>query len=92
MEPSEEIRRVVERWLVANTEGDADAVIGKVTEHPGMLAIGTDRNEWWHSQERPVWRRQIEESGGFPISWNEVEAWEEGTVGWASARMTFHWP
>ena len=92
MEPSEEIRRVVDRWMVANAEGDADAVIGKISEHPGMLAIGTDPNEWWHGRERLVWRRQIEESGGFPVSWDEIESWEEGTVGWAGARMTFQAP
>ncbi len=90
MESSEEIRRVVDRWMVANSEGDADAVMAKISEHPGMLAIGTDGDEWWHGRERLVWRRQLEESGGFPITWDEIEAWEEGTVGWAGAKMTFH--
>jgi adenylate cyclase len=92
MEPSEEIRRVIHRWMLANADGDADAVIGKISELPGMLAVGTDADEWWHAQERPVWRRQIEEAGGFPITWDEIEAWEEGTVGWAGMRMTFHGP
>jgi adenylate cyclase len=87
MEPSEEIRRVVHRWLVANTEGDADAVMARISEQPGMLAIGTDGEEWWHAAERAVWSRQIEESGGFPIAWDEIEAWEEGTVGWAGMKM-----
>jgi hypothetical protein len=40
----------------------------------------------------PVWRRQIEEAGGFPIAWDDIEAREAGTVGWASARMTFQGP
>jgi hypothetical protein len=66
VEPSEEIRRVVHRWLVANTEGDADAVMARISEQPGMLAVGSDNEEWWHAAERAVWRRQIEESGGFP--------------------------
>ncbi|MEK6719327.1 MAG: adenylate/guanylate cyclase domain-containing protein [Chloroflexota bacterium] len=92
MEPSEEIRRIVDRWLRSNAEGDADAVIGRISEHPGLLAIGTDSDEWWHGQERLVWKRQVEESGGFPITWDEIEAWEEGTVGWAGARMTLHVP
>ena len=92
MEPSEEIRRVIHRWMLANADGDADAVIGKISELPGMLAVGTDADEWWHAQERPVWRRQIEEAGGFPVTWGEIEAWEEGTVGWAGMRMTFHGP
>src|SRR3990172_1552599 len=92
MEPSEEIRRVIHRWMVANSEGDADAVMGKVSEHPGILAIGTDADEWWHGDERAVWSHQLKETGGFPITWDEIEAWEEGTVGWAGARMTMHGP
>ena len=92
MEPSEEIRRVIHRWMVANSEGDADAVMGKVSEHPGILAIGTDADEWWHGHERAVWRHQLKETGGFPITWDEIEAWEEGTVGWAGARITFEGP
>jgi adenylate cyclase len=92
VEPSEEIRRVVHRWMVANTDGDGDAVLGRISEHPGMLAIGTDADEWWHAPERAVWRRQVEETGGFPITWGEIEAWEEGTVGWAGAKMIVHGP
>jgi adenylate cyclase len=90
MEPSEEIRRVVHRWMTANAEGDPDALLARISEHPGLLAIGTDAAEWWHGQERLVWRRQIEESGGFPITWDEIEAWEEGSVGWAGMRFAFH--
>ena len=88
MEPSEEIRRVVHRWLVANRDGDADAVLARISERPGLLAIGTDPGEWWHTPERAVWRRQVEESGGFPLDWGEIEAWEEGTVGWAGMMIT----
>ena len=87
MEPSEEIRRVVHRWLVANRDGDVDGVMARISEHPGLLAIGTDPGEWWHGPERAVWRRQIEESGGFPLDWGEIEAWEEGSVGWAGMTM-----
>jgi adenylate cyclase len=24
----------------------------------------------------------------MPVTWGEIEAWEEGTVGWAAAKMT----
>ena len=52
--------------------------------------IGTDAAEWWHGLEaRTIWKRQIEELGGtFDVSWSGLEAWEEGTVGWASAKET----
>lgn len=79
---------MVHRWPVANTEGDADAVMARISEQPGMLAVGSDDEEWWNAVERAVWRRQIEESGGFPLARDEIEAWEEGSVGWAATRMT----
>ena len=46
-----------------------------------MLAIGTDGDEWWHAAERAVWRRRIEEVGRLSVAWDQIEAWEEGSVG-----------
>ena len=89
MEPSEEICRVIDRWLIAVAAGDADTALERLSEHPGALTVGTDPEEWWHGHEtRAVWRRQLEELGGMPVTWDEIEAWEEGTVGWAAAKMT----
>jgi len=88
MERSEEIRRVLERWFVAARDGDAEAYAARLSDHPGTLGIGTDDEEWFHAVDIPVWRRQVEETGGFPIAWDEIEAWEEGSVGWAGAKMT----
>ena len=66
--------------------------MARISERPGLLAIGTDPGEWWHAPERAVWRRQVEESGGFPLDWGEIEAWEEGTVGWAGMVCTLGRP
>jgi class 3 adenylate cyclase len=65
--------------------------LARVSEHPGAVLIGTDPNEWWQGDARVVFRRQIEESGGFPMTWEEIGAWEEGTCGWASARVKTEW-
>jgi SnoaL-like domain len=66
MEPSEEIRRVVERWTLAISERDVDAALGRLSDNPGALIIGTDAAEWWHGHEaHAVMRRQLEELG-FP--------------------------
>ena len=89
MEPSEEIRRIVHRWTKAIAEGDAESALARLSEHPGTLVIGTDPAELWRGQEtRAVWGRQIEELGAFPVTADEIEAWEEGTVGWASVMET----
>src|SRR5262245_42075283 len=92
MEPSEEIRRIIDRFMVAARDGDVESIIARFSERPDVLAIGTDPQEWWHGEDIAVWRRQFEESGGFGFGWSAIEAWEEGTVGWAGARITLPRP
>lgn len=94
MQPSEEIRRIVERWTKAMTEGDKESALERFSQLPGTLIIGNDPNEWWHGDEgRTIWARQLEELGGaFPVTSFEVEAWEEGTVGWACVKETITSP
>ena len=46
VEPSEEIRRVVERWTIAIAAGDEEAYLGRLSDHAGTLMIGTDPAEW----------------------------------------------
>ena len=92
VEPSEEIRRIVERWTKSIAAGDAAAVLARLSEHPGTLIIGTDPDEWWHGPEaHALWRKQIEELGTFPVTAVEIEAWEEGAVGWASVTESVAW-
>ena len=82
MEPSDEIRRVIDRWTKAIAECDAESTLGRLSEHPGTLIIGTDPAEWWCGPEtRALWGRQIEELGSFPVTADEIVAWEEGSVG-----------
>ena len=90
MERSEEIRRVVERWTKTIGEGDADSVLGRLSEHPGTVIVGTDPDEWWVGHEtHAIWGRQIEELGSsFQVAEDVIDAWEEGTVGWASVKET----
>lgn len=90
MEPSEEIRRVVDRLTKAIAVGDSESVLGRLSDHPGTLIIGSDPAEWWRGHEtRAVWERQIEEfDGSFVVTANEIDAWEEGSVGWASVKET----
>jgi len=91
LEPSEEIRRVVERWLAAMREGDADTALHRLSAHPGALHIGTDPNEWWEGDARAIVGRQLDETGGMPATWERIDAWEEGTVGWAGTHGEIEW-
>jgi adenylate cyclase len=93
VEPSEEIRRVIDRLIKAIAEGDKESALGRLSEHPGTLIIGSDPAEWWRGHEtRAVWGRQIEEfDGSFLVTADEIDAWEEGSVGWASVKETIDW-
>jgi class 3 adenylate cyclase len=93
VEPSPEIQRVIERWMSASSEGDVDSALARLSEHPAALMIGTDRAEWWRGEEiHALWARQLEEVGaGASFVGDEIEAWEEGTVGWASVKETITW-
>lgn len=90
MERSEEIRRIIDRYTRAIADADAESALGRLSEHPGTLIVGTDPAEWWRGSEiRAVWGRQIEElRGAFFVRADEIEAWEEGSVGWAAVKET----
>ena len=92
MKPSEEIRRVIERWTLALADDDRDSMLARLSNEPGTLIIGTDPAEWWRGAEaHAIWSRQIQEVGSFPVSATEIDAWEEGSVGWAGVKETVDW-
>ena len=92
MKPSEEIRRIVERWMQAISERDSESSLERVSDLPGALMIGTDPEEWFHGAEaHAIWARQLEELDSFSVVGTEIEAWEEGTVGWASVKEKISW-
>jgi adenylate cyclase len=90
VEPSEEIRHVVTRFVEALRDGDEEAVRTRVSRQPGFERIGSDPEEVWHEGEvaARLWVQQVREmGGGYP--WrliDDVRAISEGTVGWAVGR------
>jgi class 3 adenylate cyclase len=92
VEPSEEIRRVIERWTMSVAEGDRASILGRLSNEPGTLIIGSDPAEWWRDTDaHAIWARQLEEIDRFPVTATEIEAWEEGSVGWAGVKETVDW-
>ena len=68
VKPSEEIRRIVERWMQAISERDSESSLERVSDLPGALMIGTDPEEWFHgSQVRAIWARQFDELDTFDL-------------------------
>jgi class 3 adenylate cyclase len=96
MEPSQELCRVVTRFVEALRDGDEEAVRNRVSLDAGVERFGSDPDEIWHGGEASVrlWIRQMQEmGGGYP--WrlaDEVYAYSEGDVGWAGGRMEMDAP
>lgn len=92
MESSRELRNVVLGLFHEWSRGDP-SVVDLVSPHQGTVVIGTDPEEWWTggSQARAVWAKQLHELGPIPRIPLHVEAWVEGTVGWAAARTKVTW-
>jgi adenylate cyclase len=94
MEPSEEIRRVIERWTMASANGDSESILRRLSEHPGtvmMGMIGPDPVRMWHGSEIPAALSWQSHEFSFPIIATEIEAWEEGTVAWVAVKETVNW-
>jgi len=96
VEPSDELRRVAERFFHSVREGDEEAVLARLSRRPGFERFGSDPAEWWRDGEQAalVWLQQMREmGGGYP--WRlvgDVNAHAEGTVGWFALRAEFDTP
>ena len=90
MEPSEELRQVVNRFFVALRDGDEEAVRNRVSRQVGFERFGSDPEEVWHDGEASarLWTQQMRElGGGYPWQLiDEIYAMSEGSVGWAGGR------
>jgi adenylate cyclase len=89
MEPSDEVRRVLERWFAAARDGDPDSFTARLSKDPGSLTIGSDEAEWYRGDTvHEIARAQMADLGGrLPMYEQETEAWVEGNVAWAAARV-----
>ena len=64
-----------------------------LSQHDGVLVIGTDPSEWWVGYETTLdaIRPQIKAMAGLVLEGNP-QAWVEGTVGWFADEQKWKWP
>jgi class 3 adenylate cyclase len=91
MESAPELVAFAERFLNVIASMDAERYMDAFDQHPGVLFIGSDIDEWWEGFEAiktvgTVQIREMKELGGLVIEAEEIVAWKEGTVGWISIR------
>jgi ketosteroid isomerase-like protein len=88
MRVSREIRDIIAAWFGAVADGDARWRDDHVSTDPDLRLIGTDPEEWLSGPSAyDFFAREARAVGGkVTVRVLEVEGFEEGTVGWGSAR------
>ena len=95
MKRSPELEDLVAKWFAAATRGDVSLVDSLVSSEPGTCLIGSDPDEWFRGGEAvaALLRGEITNAGGRArFSPAGIEAFAEGTVGWASTALTVTLP
>ncbi|HEX9036639.1 MAG TPA: nuclear transport factor 2 family protein [Ktedonobacterales bacterium] len=96
MQASPEIREAALQALRDQLAGNLDAALQAMSQEPGFLSIGTAPAEWFSgfaAFEQAARAATAAGGGGMPPLENvEVEAYQEGTVGWGSERGTLRLP
>jgi ketosteroid isomerase-like protein len=90
MEQSDELRDLTLRFYEATATGDLSFIERYVSHQEGAVFVGTDPGEWWEGVEAFVEaiRAQSEAMGGegLQIVPGQLQAYYEGSVGWAIDR------
>ena len=94
MQPSPEIRALVMRGMQLTAAKDLPAVLDLATREPGFLLMGTAPSEWFTSAAaaEPMIRASLEGGSGQIPDNVEIEACQEGSVGWAGVRWRSQLP
>lgn len=91
MQPSKELAALVERWFAAVTAGDPSLVDAHVSSRAEARLIGSDPQEWFVGGDAIArfLRGEVDGAAGqVKFTPSNVEAFEEGTVGWATTSLT----
>jgi ketosteroid isomerase-like protein len=94
MNTSVELKSLTLRLYESMTSGDLNAIVSLFSHQSGVLAIGSDPNEWWAGYDtiERVFKVQFQQTGKVQVKAGELHAFAEGTVGWVASRPTMRLP
>ena len=94
MQPSPELRSVINGWFESVANGDTSWPDRYVSQMAAVRLVGTDPNEWVAGEKVAAFLK--EEAGAMGgvvrISLGETEAYQEGSVGWGITQPTLVLP
>jgi ketosteroid isomerase-like protein len=81
-ERARDVEEVVRTWLEAKQAADADGIARRLSAYKGVLAIGTDADEWFSGVD--AFAGAHTGAPGFTAALNTLEAHRHGPVAWAA--------
>jgi SnoaL-like domain len=93
MHRSTEVEELVRKVSDAMLRGDPGPALATVSNEAGTIMIGSDPTEWWVGHDAIVNAMQADFEANAPGGdTRDVEAYEEGSVAWATTRGDFVGP
>ena len=91
VQPSSSVADATRQSLAAFQNNDADGIRATFAESDALVAIGTDPAEYFrgHDQTADVFTAQADAMSGMTVQPGDIEAYEQGDVGWSSSQPTF---
>ena len=91
MQPSPGVADATRQSLAAFSNNDADGIRAAFAESDALVVIGTDPAEVFrsHAQATSVFIEQAEAMGGMSFEPGDIDAYEQGDVGWSASQPTF---
>ena len=94
MQVSPELSRIIAAWFESAANGDQTWADNHISHNANVRLVGTDPSEMLEGEQVAQFLKdEVRAMGGvIKASAGEVEAYEEGTVGWGLARPTLTLP
>lgn len=94
MQPSSELSKIIAAWFESVSKGDPSWADRHISRKAETRLVGTDPNEMLAGEQVAEFLKQeVQAMGGVvKASVGEVEAYQEGSVGWGLARPTLTLP
>jgi class 3 adenylate cyclase len=93
VEPSDEIAEKMMEVIDAYSSGTEPQWRRVWSSRAGVLSLGTDPREWWDDSEGAIslHTRHLAERGAALFDVDKLVAYQEGSVGWATASSRVSW-
>jgi hypothetical protein len=94
MQVSTELCNIIAGWFESVGKGDPSWADHHISRKDGVRLVGTDPSEMLEGEKVAEFlREEVKAMGGVvKVSLGEVEAYQEGSVGWGLARPTLTLP